>query len=500
MFTLQRRVRVLDRTIVAKGIYLLSACACLYAVPASAANLYVRDGGTGTSCSDWANACDQVPAMTSITRGDTVYVADGLYAATTFSKPASGSTLITIKKATIADHGTSTGWQDSYGDGQAVWSGGTIFTTDYWLFTGVSRTGFRTGYGFKCENDNGSHAPVNGTACLRTADATNINHVSIQYVEVDGSHDRTGTYTDDGIKFDYSGSAHSTFNSVGFSWVHDVGEMFIQTRGQTNLTIEQTWMINNQSTAAHHAEGIGLKENGVCDVTIRWNYIENVEGTASIADPSGGDHYSYCNWAIYGNVFFYNSGEASSGLTGAGDGLVSNINGTSFTGFFYFVNNTIVSVDRNPGAGTPIVNWSSHGFPNSYATVVVANNLYYDNAGHTAGGPSSVLQNNASGPVSVSSLTYDYNAYFSNPNETDAGAHIQSTSGSPFVDVQYSTAGHTDFRLARATAAGLALSSPYNVDMNGTVRGADGSWDRGAFEFSGQSVPAPPAPNGVHIQ
>jgi hypothetical protein len=44
------------------------------------------------------------------------------------------------------------------------------------------------------------------------------------------------------------------------------------------------------------------------------------------------------------------------------------------------------------------------------------------------------------------------------------------------------------------------LSSPYNVDMNGTVRGADGSWDRGAFEFSGQSVPAPPAPNGVHIQ
>lgn len=457
---------------------------CGLSASANAANLYVRDGATGSTCADWgSNACDQVPAMSAVTRGDTIYVAVGTYNAVTFDKATSGTALITIKSATVADHGTSTGWLDAYA-GQSVWLGGTIFGTDYWLFTGISRTGFRSGYGFKCENNSGGAVPYNNTACLRTADATNINHVSIQYVEVDGSHDRTGTYTDDGIKFDYSGTGHSTFNSVGYSWVHDVGEMFIQTRSNTDLTIEQTWMINNQSTAAHHAEGIGLKEDGVCRVTIRWNYIENVEGTAGVADPSGGDHFTYCDWFFYGNIWLYNAGEASSGLGGAGDGLISNINGTTFTGTFLFANNTIGNWDLLTGAGTPIINWSSHGFTNAYATVIVENNLYYNNTGHGSGGPSSTMQNNASGTVTATSFTYDYNAYLTNPNETDVSAHVQTGTGNPFVDVDYTTAGHNNFLLTSNTSTGVTLSSPYDVDMNGVTRGGPAAWSRGALQFT----------------
>ncbi len=31
--------------------------------------------------------------------------------------------------------------------------------------------------------------------------------------------------------------------------------------------------------------------------------------------------------------------------------------------------------------------------------------------------------------------------------------------------------------------AGVSLASPYNMDMDGKTRGADGTWDRGAYEF-----------------
>jgi hypothetical protein len=34
-----------------------------------------------------------------------------------------------------------------------------------------------------------------------------------------------------------------------------------------------------------------------------------------------------------------------------------------------------------------------------------------------------------------------------------------------------------------ATDPGLALASPFDVDYDGNPRGADGAWDRGAFEF-----------------
>jgi hypothetical protein len=81
---------------------------------ASAATHYVRPGATGAnSGADWSNAWTAMPS--SLTRGDTYYLADGSYGYRTFSDNASGSAYIYIKKATVADHGTATGWNYSYG-------------------------------------------------------------------------------------------------------------------------------------------------------------------------------------------------------------------------------------------------------------------------------------------------------------------------------------------------------------------------------------------------
>ena len=41
-----------------------------------------------------------------------------------------------------------------------------------------------------------------------------------------------------------------------------------------------------------------------------------------------------------------------------------------------------------------------------------------------------------------------------------------------------------DFHLHQATAPGATLGAPYDHDPDGKLRGADGTWDRGAFEYA----------------
>ena len=84
--------------------------------------------------------------------------------------------------------------------------------------------------------------------------------------------------------------------------------------------------------------------------------------------------------------------------------------------------------------------------------------------------------NNAGG-VNWRNVTHDYNA-FSGSNGN----------GEPHAQTGVTTAiflncGGKDFRLAYDTADGFRLQPPYNVDMVGRIRGADGIWDRGAYDY-----------------
>ncbi|MGZ3806381.1 MAG: hypothetical protein ACXVB4_19375, partial [Pseudobdellovibrionaceae bacterium] len=97
--------------------FLLSAFTSL----SLAATLYVRPGASGNnSGSDWSNAYNGLPS--SLTRGNTYYLAPGNYGDHTFNDANSGTSLITLKKATAADHGTESGWSSTYGTGQAIFT------------------------------------------------------------------------------------------------------------------------------------------------------------------------------------------------------------------------------------------------------------------------------------------------------------------------------------------------------------------------------------------
>ena len=111
----------------------------LFAGVASATSRYVRVGATGTgSGTDWTNAYITLPS--TLIRGDTYYIADGLYGGYNFNTPVSGQQYIYIKKATPKDHGTDIGWVDSYGDGQALFKaagkGALQFSTSFWQLLG----------------------------------------------------------------------------------------------------------------------------------------------------------------------------------------------------------------------------------------------------------------------------------------------------------------------------------------------------------------------------
>ena len=63
--------------------------------------------------------------------------------------------------------------------------------------------------------------------------------------------------------------------------------------------------------------------------------------------------------------------------------------------------------------------------------------------------------------------------------------NIQNGNADPFVNL----AGD-DYHLTSASNAGAVLVAPYNLDLDGHVRGTDGVWDRGAYEFISGSPPA----------
>ena len=119
------------------------------------ANHYIRASATGSATgADWNNAYTDIPA--TLTRGDTYYISSGSYATYEFNDTDDGQ-FITLKKATSGDHGTDTGWNDTFGSGSAVFDYRFRFTRGHYIIDGV--TGGGAGqwdnyglYGFRIEN------------------------------------------------------------------------------------------------------------------------------------------------------------------------------------------------------------------------------------------------------------------------------------------------------------------------------------------------------------
>jgi hypothetical protein len=433
---------------------------------------YVKPSSSGTgSGTSWSNA---LGASWTPVRGLTYCLADGTYTNKTLSVADSGTTTITIVKATTTDHGATAnggddGWVSTMGDGQALFDnsggGGIVVESNYWVIDGAvgSLTSTQTAYGFwinQPSNCSQNHEYV-------SVENTNIHHVTVSHIGFVGC----------GAAFNFAQSGFALSTSANYK--HDLtfshfycGDVTLcfNVTNMADSTIEYGYWAPNWSSSEFHGEQFGINnchtsDGGACsgassactqglcttNLTIRYNIIEGCNGTGCIVMLGPGNVASAPNIKIYGNVI-RECGDV-------GDGLITN-GGDNFVlqGALVY-NNTI----GNCGESTLMKTCDDTTGKCSSATGnVFKNNMSFD-------GPSGFEID--TGP----SIDKSHNSYCGTPNDVPASeTGRQYPCGDLFVD---SASG--DFRLDSDTDAWTSLSSPYNTDLDGVTRTSS----RGAYQY-----------------
>jgi hypothetical protein len=445
-------------------LWLLVGVCLLAPAPLSAANHYIRDGGSASTsgtgaCTSWveANACDTLPA--TLVRGDTYFVADGAYGTLALAVLA-GTSTVTIKKATVADHGTSTGWLDSYGDGQATFTGinnlmGNL-TFDGQVGQWASDLPGYVAYGFViAKNSSAANAVVvrNGNSSA-TPDNVTFRHVRMHFSNTPGVQAQWALGQD--VIYD-----QGTNTTCSYCWLHDAGRVvYFKYPGKDVAIIEYSVIERNGQAhiagvrlangGAEHSEAVMFRDNSDNNV-IRYSYVRDWRSTGGVIL-----YHNNKNIRIYGNVF------AQTGYFGPSDsnGMINGLGAATGTEVRIY-NNTFVDIDY----GGILLSQGSFDLRDT------RNNIFYD-------------VNRAAAPGVSISGTHDYNWFFA--SGTHSESNQQNGSGDPFVN-----RASKDYRLAAGTTAGDASTySAYNTDLNGVTRATDGTWDRGAFEFDSGGAPA----------
>ena len=428
---------------------------------ANAANHYVRADAAGTaSGADWTDAYVELPA--SLVRGDTYYIADGLYDGYLFDDAESGTVVITVIKATVSDHGTATGWLDSYGDGQAVFDGGTSFWSAYWVLDGVTgggpANGWNGNFGFKIDVNT-----VPGTN-IRIGQFGNPHDITIRHIDIEG-FGSVATNPGIWVEYDVDGSNATANLTFSYLWFHGIGSVPLLIDGGhagTGITgdiiVEYAYVQSYFGSGAIHTEVMSAAQGELPNVTWRNSLITDIQLTGGLMwwpwDPSNP------TLNIYGNVFYKASGaawQATNGIIGGWTaGTTKNIN---------VYNNTFIGISEEifvPFAGSPSNN-------------IAKNNLFY----------------NCSNVHFYIIGTHDYN-HFINSGTVQGEPNCTTSIADPFVDYV-----GLDFGLIAASGPvdkGIPLGAPYNTDPLYVSRTEGATYDAGAYELFQGGPSNPPAP------
>jgi hypothetical protein len=426
------------------GMVVAVAVYCLGGVSAQSQTTYcVRAGANGNgSGSDWNNAYPALPA--TLQRGATYYVAAGSYSSYTFDDPASGTSVITIKKATAAEHKTDVGWVASYGTEQAIFSASLRFTTDYWVFDGATRNEAdwfnSSAYGFVISDNANVQIDERGIG--------GIDNITVKYTYLKGINSSPGSGGDIGrrhIWIDRQGNPGSYSNWTISRCFFQYGNVGIQVRECANFIVEyNAWADNWSSQPNNHGENVSAYYGGNDGHIYRYNQSRNMIGTAAWAVNQAN------NWRLYGNVY---------ADCEYGDGFVGFIGGSS-TGFQIY-NETII----RPVYFTRQISLGGNS---------VVKNCIFMMGGSTP---------------SFDGCTVSSSSFSAGGTGTGAQTGVPTS-----IFVNYAGG---NYRLAAPTSVGEALAAPFNTDLTGTIRGADGVFDRGAFEFGGVADTTPPVISGT---
>ena len=429
---------------------------------ALAANHYIRVGATGANNgSDWTNAYTRFPS--SFIRGDTYYVAGGVFInpLINIKTPVDGEKYIAFLKATITDHGTDEGWQDSFGTSQTVFrvnQDAINLQASYVVFDGVVGSDNDTlSYGFAIIQDN--CAGTNTDTLMNFGSNVTLSHVRMSHVSLTNCGD---TYAFGQYNLYHNPyTAPSTQMTISNNYfVGGTANMLI--RNWQYCTIENNYFAGNWSSPRYHGEQISSGKS--CQHIILRN---NVFANSSVYVV--GMHVdNNTAWSIYNNIVL--RGDVVGAFASADSASIDVWKSS------YVHNNTFIDVQMGGEGAFFVGNLSNPSWNISSAY----NNIFYnctnprlDNMGY-----SGIIQRGGSYHY-LSSGVYD-----SIENGT---AQISD------VDIMKNKPSGL-FSLKQHTAPGIVLSEPFNIDIVNRSRPTDDVWDRGAYQFGRIS-----SPDNLHI-
>ncbi|MFP4661916.1 MAG: hypothetical protein ACLFPF_06995 [Halanaerobiales bacterium] len=387
--------------------------------------------------SDWTNAW-QGPEDIDwdiIEAGDVIYIAGGTYNKT-LDVQGNGTEdeWIFIKRATDSEHGINLGWVSEYDNTVRFIDGANIKvnTQSFINIDGVVKDGF---YVDSAEDYNWEPYGI---------DVRGSNNVKIQYVTVDGSNnekDIRGVYNVGSSNIEYSHLNLKNLPNDGFVIYGN------------NITIEHC-VIGPKISSIVGKHGDGLEIQSTTNTIFRYNTLDWA-GDGFMFGSTGEDVGTL---HIYGNIF---TGGGSAG----GNSFKTNSKNPD-VGPLYIYNNTFYDLYRSLVL-------------RSNTTAYIKNNIFYD-----------VDKLFADFGIGV----HDYNYFMeSTSSDTRPPDELHRVIGDdPFVDVE-----NGDYRLvpgSTAIDAGVDLGELYQKDRAGNIRGADGSWDIGVYEFLSGSTDDQHAP------
>lgn len=234
---------------------------------------YVRAAASGNgSGSDWTNALTGLPAL--LERDVVYYVASGDYnpGGYTFDDAAQGAEYITVKKATADEHGTENGWQDGYGDEQAIFGDIVFSGASYIIFDGAVENGF------KVEKQGLRGATVDVVS--------GSSHIIISNCEVDAGFE---TMSGDEVVSHTNGACHgirllnSDYLTVENCEIHDGADDGIEMLGVNNVDIIGNEIYNfygdDSGGCQAHTDGIEIIDGHNVDMIS--NLVYDMRGNAA---------------------------------------------------------------------------------------------------------------------------------------------------------------------------------------------------------------------------
>lgn len=408
---------------------------------------YVLASATGTATGDdWTNAYTALPA--TLTRDTVYFVGDGDYPEVSATTAESAAEYIYIVKASIDDHGTATGWLDSYGDGQALFettTGGSVFyiATNYWVIDGKYRASPATGYGFKIKNSVPTSTVI--TKGITVGGNTNIN---LAFIEVEHRGSGIADVGDDLI---YAAGPGKSNINVSYSYLHSASKNGVVLYG-SDIVFDHVYIADIKGGGSTHAQGFQIF-GASSNYTIKNSLFKNIAGTAVIAMAWGMDGLQ-----VYNNVFWQPDATYSTSPATIVD--ISEAGETGVTNAQIY-HNTFFEYSAATGHPGVVLYLTSNSATNS-----IKNNLFVDCAEVN---------------LSQTTASHDYN-HFVNSSRA-VGTNLSANESSYAQASLGFNTGLLSFVptvLGDYVGAGETLGSPFDVDANGRTRGTP---TLGAYEY-----------------